>query len=255
MMLVPIAAIVLLGFAWDIRSYIALTIAVAAIVFALHTAGLFTPIAERFIQLQSLFAAGLQNFIQGRFKRAVAAAVNARYVTAAIAFVALLSAIAVVISGRLPFSFFPPLASDQIVAQLTMPLGTSSEVTDKAILRLERSAQVLKARLNQQYPGDPPVKHIMAAIGDQPSSGNGPATMVASDSGSTAKAHLGEVVMQNVTLHRSFTPPLSGLLNFPATMLVSEAFSRRPAKRGLCRPGRSLICGVMPMDQSPMQLS
>ncbi|MEE2782542.1 MAG: efflux RND transporter permease subunit [Pseudomonadota bacterium] len=196
MMLVPIAAIVLLGFAWDIRSYIALTIAVAAIVFALHTAGLFTPIAERFIQLQSLFAAGLQNFIQGRFKRAVAAAVNARYVTAAIAFVALLSAIAVVISGRLPFSFFPPLASDQIVAQLTMPLGTSSEVTDKAILRLERSAQVLKARLNQQYPGDPPVKHIMAAIGDQPSSGNGPATMVASDSGSTAKAHLGEVVMQ-----------------------------------------------------------
>ena len=196
MMLVPIAAIVLLGFAWDIRSYIALSIAVAAIVFALHTAGLFAPIAERFIKLQSLFAHGLQNFIQGRFRRAVTVAVNARYVTAAIAFVALLSAIAVLISGRLPFSFFPPLASDQIVAQLTMPLGTSSEVTDKAILRLERSAEVLKARLNQQYAGDPPVKHIMAAIGDQPSSGNGPSPMVADSSGSAAKAHLGEVVMQ-----------------------------------------------------------
>ena len=196
MMLVPIAAIVLLGFAWDIRSYIALSIAVAAIVFALYTAGLFAPIAERFIQLQSLFAHGLQNFIQGRFRRAVTAAVNARYVTAAIAFVALLSAIAVLISGRLPFSFFPPLASDQIVAQLTMPLGTSSDVTDEAILRLEHSAESLKARLNQQYADDPPVKHIMAAIGDQPSSGNGPSPMVADSSGSAAKAHLGEVIMQ-----------------------------------------------------------
>uniref|UniRef100_A0A7S2DX77 Glycosyl hydrolase family 13 catalytic domain-containing protein n=1 Tax=Haptolina brevifila TaxID=156173 RepID=A0A7S2DX77_9EUKA len=36
---------------------------------------------------------------------------------------------------------------------------------------------------------------------------------------------LGEVPTLNVTLHRSFTPPLSGLLNFPATTLVSKVFS------------------------------
>ena len=195
LMLVPIVAIVLLGFADSLRMYIGLAIAVAAVLFALHAAGLFKPIAERVLSVQTAFANGLANFIQGPFRRAVQVAISARYVTAAIAFVAFMSAIAILISGRLPFSFFPPLASDQVIAQLTMPLGTSARVTNEAIEKLEFSAETLKARLNGQYADAPPVRHIMSAVGDQPSGGGGPPTGN-TDGATTAKGHLGQVTMQ-----------------------------------------------------------
>ncbi|NKB99082.1 MAG: hypothetical protein GKR90_11405 [Pseudomonadales bacterium] len=195
LMLLPIVAIVLLGFATDVRTYIGLAIGVGAIFLSLHAAGFFAPIAERILLVQSKFAHGLQNFIHNPFRRAVQAALAARYVVATIAFVAFLSAVAVLASGRLPFSFFPPLASDQVMAQLTMPLGTSARVTNEAIEKLERSAESLKARLNEQFSQAPPVNHIMAAIGDQPSASGGPPS-AGDAAGTTAKSHLGEVVMQ-----------------------------------------------------------
>ena len=195
MMLVPITAIVLLGFAWDVRSYIAMAIVVLASLLALYYAGLFAPIAQRVINAQGRFARGFERLIQTRFRTAVEAALHARYVTASLAIVALLSAVAIVASGRLPFSFFPPLASDQVVASLTMPLGTSANATNEAIKVLELSANGLKDRLNEEYSAAPPVVHVMAAVGDHPSAGNGPPSSSGGPSG-TAKAHLGEVIMQ-----------------------------------------------------------
>ncbi|MDG2276626.1 MAG: efflux RND transporter permease subunit, partial [Pseudomonadales bacterium] len=195
LMLLPIVAIVLLGFAEDVRTYVGLAIGVSAIFLSLHVAGLFAPIAEWILSVQTNFAEGLQRLIQKPFKRAVQNAVSARYVVASIAFVAFLSAVAILASGRLPFSFFPPLASDQVMAQLTMPLGTSARVTNRAIEQLERSAEALKVRLNQQYVQAPPVNHIMAAIGDQPGASGGPPTAGVA-AGTTAKSHVGEVIMQ-----------------------------------------------------------
>ena len=195
MMLVPIVGIVLLGFAWDVRSYVALVIAVGSTLFALHFAGLFAPVANKVIKLQADFAAGLESFIHNQFRSVVAAALRMRYVTASVAIVALMSAIAIIASGRLPFSFFPPLASDQVVAKLTMPLGTSALVTNDAVVQLEASAKKLKQRLNEEYAAAPPVTHIMAAVGDHPSSGSGPPGRQSGPSG-TANSHLGEVVLQ-----------------------------------------------------------
>ena len=170
LMLVPIIGILLLGVAPDMRSYIALAIAIATAIFALHAAGLFKPVAERLMQIQRRFAAWLESFIDVQFRSVTQRALAARYVTVSIAFVALLSAVGIVASGRLPFSFFPPLASDQVMAKLTMPLGTSATKTEEAIQLLEQSARELKASLNEQYPAAPPVTHIMAAVGEQPSS-------------------------------------------------------------------------------------
>jgi len=195
MMLLPITGIVLLGFAWDVRSYIALAIAVASVFIALHYAGLFAPIANKLIELQRRFASALESFIHNQFRSVVEASLGARYVTASIAVVALLSAAAILVSGRLPFSFFPPLASDQVIAKLTMPLGTSASVTNEGIKQLEASAKALKRRLNGEYPQAPPVTHIMAAVGDHPSAGNGPPSAQSGPTG-TAKSHLGEVVLQ-----------------------------------------------------------
>ena len=198
LMLMPILGILLLGAAWSVRSYIALVVVVASALLALHAAGLFEPVAKRIMRAQQRFADGLQSFIHNQFRRAALAALNARYITAVLALVALMSAIAIVASGRLPFSFFPPLASDQVIAKLTMPLGTSVEETNRGIQALEASANRVKAELNKRYGGVPPVTHIMAAVGEQPSATNGsgpPGADIGVASGS-ANGHIGEVTMQ-----------------------------------------------------------
>jgi multidrug efflux pump subunit AcrB len=195
LMLVPIVAILLIGVSWDLRSYVALAIGAGSLLFALHFAGYFAPLAARVIEFQSRFAAGVERFIDQQFRAVAARALQARYVTAATAFAALLSAIAIVASGRLPYSYFPPLASDQVIASLTMPLGTSARVTDQAIMQLERSAQVLKERLDTEYPDSPPVRQVLAAVGGHPSSNEGPPS-TNTGSGTVSGGHLGEVVLQ-----------------------------------------------------------
>ena len=195
LMLVPIIAILLAGIAWDLRSYIALAIAIASVLFALHLAGYFAGFAGRVIGFQSRFADRLESLIDNQFRAAARAALKARYVTAAIALAALMSAIAILASGRLPFSFFPPLASDQVIATLTMPLGTSAEVTKAGIRQLEESAKVVKEQLNQEYPDAPPVSHVLSVIGSQLSGDTGPPTAPGAASG-VSNGHLGEVFLQ-----------------------------------------------------------
>ena len=196
MMLVPIIAVLLVGVAWDVRSYIALVIGVASVIYASHLVGWFAPVARRIMAFQEKFAGGLEFFIHNTFRRFAERAIQARYLTAAIAFAALLSGLAIVASGRLPFSFFPPLASDQVVAQLTMPLGTPARITNEAIRQLETSADIVKERLNSQYPQQLPVSHRLAAIGSQPSSTGGGPPDPTQGAGSTSKGHIGEVVLQ-----------------------------------------------------------
>ncbi len=195
LMLIPIIAILLLGVAWDARSYIAFAVFTASTLFALHFAGLFAGFAERVIQFQEKFANGLESFIHVQFKAAAETALRARYITASIALVALMSAVAILASGRLPFSFFPPLASDQVIAKLTMPLGTSAAVTQAGVDKLEASAAIVKAKLNADYPEAPPVTHLLSVIGSQLSGGVGPPGTGNGATGS-ANGHLGEVFLQ-----------------------------------------------------------
>ena len=195
MLLVPIIGIILVGFAPDMRTYIAMSIGIASIIFAIHVAGYFSGFAEKVIRFQSRFANGLEHFIDNQFRAAVRAATKARYVTAAIALVAFMSAIAILASGRLPFSFFPPLASDQVIAKMTMPLGTSAEVTQAGIRQLELSAGLVKKRLNKEYPDAPPIMHVLSVIGSQLGGSSGPPGSSA-PAGGTANGHLGEVFLQ-----------------------------------------------------------
>jgi len=195
MMLVPIIAVLLLGFTWDIKSYIGMAIGVASVLFALHLAGYFAPVAKRMMKVQNRFSTGLENLISNQFRRAVETAVQARYLTAAIALVALMSAIAILASGRLPFSFFPPLASDQVIARLTMPLGTPARVTYEAVRELEESALRTKERLNSEYTDAPPVTHLLSGVGSKLGSDSGPPS-TSVGGGGTANGHLGEVILQ-----------------------------------------------------------
>ena len=122
--MVPVVGILLLEFAWDVSSYIGLAVAGVSVMILLHAFSLSQGIATRLVRAQERFSESVEAFINTRFRRLVARAVSARYTTLALAFVFFLSGLGVIGSGRLPFSFFPPLASDQAIAQLTMPLGT-----------------------------------------------------------------------------------------------------------------------------------
>ncbi|MDC0375248.1 efflux RND transporter permease subunit, partial [Pseudomonadales bacterium] len=151
LLMVPVVGILLLEFAWDVSSYIGLAVGVVSLMILLHAFSLSQGIATRLVRAQERFSESVEAFINTRFRRLVARAVSARYTTLALAFVFFLSGLGVIGSGRLPFSFFPPLASDQAIAQLTMPLGTSAAVTADAVLYLEQSAEALAEALAAQF--------------------------------------------------------------------------------------------------------
>ena len=193
LLLVPLMVIVLLQFSWSTSSFVGLAIGLMTVVYALDRLGLTDDPAKRLIAAQSRFSARVEALIDGPFRRIVQRATQARYTTLAMAFAFFLSGVAVFGSGRLPFSFFPPLAADQVIAQLTMPLGTSSEITEQAVRHLERTGEAIRDELNEQYGAAPPVTHILASVGGSQGGGLGPP---GSGGGGASGGHMGEVTLQ-----------------------------------------------------------
>jgi multidrug efflux pump subunit AcrB len=116
----------------------------------------------------------------------------------AIALTVLLAVVATLASGRVPFSFFPPLDSDRVTARLTMPLGTSARVTEESVLYLERTAMRVAEKLENEANEagfKPPVVHFLSAVGGHPvsNSGSGPPSAGGPAAGG---GHLGEVTME-----------------------------------------------------------
>ncbi|MBV1878517.1 MAG: efflux RND transporter permease subunit [Pseudomonadales bacterium] len=195
LLLIPITGIVLLEFAWDFRSYLALIIAVASLLFGIHLAGWFEPVARKLIVLQESISNGLERLIQNQFRAVAERAIEYRYITLSIALVAFMSCAGILASGRLPFSFFPPLEADQVIAKLTMPLGTPASITEAAILQLEQSGLEVAELLAEKDPAAAPVNHILSALGSHPSSEGGAGPPQGGNIRSSG-GHLGEVTMQ-----------------------------------------------------------
>jgi multidrug efflux pump subunit AcrB len=195
LMLIPITAIILSQFAWDLLSFVNMACVALVAAYMLYKFGIAERASRRIIRFQQRFSKRVETLIEVNFRAFVVRATNARYITSAIAIAAFLSGLGIVASGRLPFSFFPPLESDQAIARLTMPLGTPASVTNEAVLKLERAAQTLAGQLASEYT-ETPVTHILSAVGNQPSSnsGGGPPGV----SSSSAGGHLGEVTLQLV---------------------------------------------------------
>lgn len=195
LMMIPIMAIVLWQFAWDVVSFINLASLSLVAAYFLYKVGIAEILCQRIIAYQQRVSSRIESLIEVNFRGFVVHATNARYITSAIAIAAFLSGLGIVASGRLPFSFFPPLESDQVIASVTMPLGTPASVTNEAVLKLERSAQELTGLLNEEF-SQSPVTHILSAVGNQPSGNSGgpprPGT------GSAGGGHLGEVTLQLV---------------------------------------------------------
>ncbi len=116
-----------------------------------------------------------------------------RYLTIAIGIALLLWAFSLAGAGILKFSFFPPVESDYVSASITMPQGIPVEITAAAVTQLEQAAIRVRENLDKAYPDleEPVVKHVLASVGEHPSSG---ARHGGGGSRSSSGAsHLGEV--------------------------------------------------------------
>ncbi len=131
-------------------------------------------------------------FVNGRFARFVEWAVRWRYVTLAVGLAIFLVTIGLVAGGYIEFVFFDAVEADNMVALLTMPLGTPVERTREIAERIEQAAVGVVAEYDANLPDRPSLmKHISVTVGAQPTLARGGPVQV--DAGPAAQSHLAEV--------------------------------------------------------------
>ena len=146
---------------------------------------------------QRRFAAGLRTSVERAYRPLLASCLRWRYLSMAVGLSTLIVTGGMVAAGWITFHFYPPPEASVISATITMPLGTPARATSEAVRRLEDSA----ARLNREVrerTGLDVVRHVYAAVGDHPFSGDAPGSPRSPDAASTG--HLGKVMLE-------LTPP------------------------------------------------
>ncbi len=147
--------------------------------------------------VQSFFTNKLHRLIHGPYRTAIEFFLRARYLGLALGLTSLLVTGGWIAGGHISTLYFPDVEGDNVVASLTMPLGTPVEVTSAAIRKLELAADELGRELDaDDYCEEGPIfPHKLASVGDQPWA------MVQSQNmgqrgGSFSGAHIGEVNIQ-----------------------------------------------------------
>lgn len=156
-----------------------------------------TRLGRAWVGLQERCSDGLVALSQSVYRPALVKAQRWRYTTVAVAVALLMLSAAVVGSGRMHFSFFPPIEADHLSARLTMPQGTTAEVTRAAVERIETAVEMLRAKLDPLYapPGRSLVTHVMTAIGAQPFKDREDGSRIGVQDQAGRRAHLAEVVL------------------------------------------------------------
>jgi multidrug efflux pump subunit AcrB len=154
-------------------------------------------------RFQDRFAAGLERFIHGPYRRGLETVLAWRYLTAALAFALLACAAAVVAGGHMRFSFFPPVQANYVTAALTMPQGTPAWVTAEGVAQIAEAAERLREELDAEFSreGASLIRHVLTAVGEHPTKeaqNQGPPSTTRAVTG----AHLGEVALELVPAER-----------------------------------------------------
>jgi multidrug efflux pump subunit AcrB len=147
--------------------------------------------------VQNLVDAGLQWWIGRVYRPSLEWCLRWRYLTLTSAVVVLLVTAALVVGGRIKFVFFPSVEGENVAAFLTMPLGTSAEVTAETVRRIEAAAFALQEQLIRERGEEARTlfRHVMASVGEQPyltAMRRGGGRIAAQITG----AHLGEVQIE-----------------------------------------------------------
>jgi multidrug efflux pump subunit AcrB len=150
-------------------------------------------IAKYWTRLQRKTAGSLERAATELYSPRLASALRWRYATLAVGISILMIAVSLVTTGRIKFSFFPPVDSDYVTARLVMPPGTPVETTAAAVREIERAGERMKAALDEEWlvDGRSVIEHVLATVGEQSGLRNGP-IVGASGGGS----HLGEVAIE-----------------------------------------------------------
>ncbi len=127
----------------------------------------FGAVGRMWGRFQGGFAAGLAWFVDRLYRPVLVRLVRWRYLTVAGFVAILLLTLGLVGGGWIRFTFFPEVEGNNVVAVLTMPQGTSAEMTAAAVRRLEASALRLREELDAGR-GTSVVHHILTSIGEQP---------------------------------------------------------------------------------------
>ncbi len=144
-------------------------------------------------RFQSHFADGLERFIDRVYRPVLALGLRWRYLSLAVGLSTLVVTGGMVAAGWIAFHFFPSPEATVISASITMPLGTPPSATSDAIQQLEDGAERLRQEVLEQA-GIDVIRHVYAAVGDQPMGGDGPGPFRAL--GGASSGHLGQVMLE-----------------------------------------------------------
>lgn len=163
---------------------------------------LFTPVGKAWEVVHRPFNRGLEAFADRIYRPTLEACLRARYLTIASSVVVFGLAIMAVQVGFVRFSFFPSVEGDNVVASVTMPLGTPAERTAEAVRKFEEAAM----ELQREYEADGGSEgsifvHLLASIGDQPYKLEQSQNM-GQVGGNFSAAHRGEVNLQLIPSER-----------------------------------------------------
>jgi multidrug efflux pump subunit AcrB len=118
---------------------------------------LFAPIDR----LQGHVSAWLADFTDRRYIPTLKRAIEARYVTLAVATALLIMTTGAVAAGLVPFNFFPPIPGDVVSASARLPYGTNIENTRAVQIELERGLEAAVA----QAGGAENIRGVMTRLG------------------------------------------------------------------------------------------
>ena len=156
-----------------------------------------TALVRAWTGFQGRFSSWLERFATEVYRPALIRTLEWRWVTWAVATAVLLTALALIASGRVVFQFFPAVEGDRIYATLTMPEGINVEITEQAARTIEQAAKETAKEMDLALglpEGQSVVKHVFSSIGVKAARASGPPTRTSGGS------HLAEVVLDLVDI-------------------------------------------------------
>ncbi len=123
-----------------------------------------------YARIKDGFEIKLEQFLDRVYRPSLEFALHNRALVVAVAFATLVITLCWFAGGHMKFVFMPPVDADNLVADLTLPQGTTVAEARQAAAQLERSLEEMLAEFERGRPaGAPPLmNHVSTSIGSQP---------------------------------------------------------------------------------------
>jgi len=146
--------------------------------------------------VQSCVDGALQWTIDRVYRPCLERCLRWRWLTLAAGLSGLLITAGLFIGGHIKREFFPKVDADAVVATVSMPEGTSIEITEDAVRRLEGAAETLREMIDAEFgtQHDSIFRHTQSSVGVQPYRES--QNQRRGNSESFSGSHLGEVTME-----------------------------------------------------------